>query len=84
LTLLETCLYKLLPSNDLNQTSSQKALNSGWRPRPFKETAMDILAYYRAPNSKTVDWHHPQIPWQDPLTPAKEQAVLSAWKSASV
>jgi hypothetical protein len=30
------------------------------------------------------DWHHPQIPWQDPRTPAKEQAVLNAWKSASV
>lgn len=66
-----------------NQISSQKALDAGWRPRSFKETALDILAYYRTPNSKIVDWHHPQIPWKDPLTAAKEQAILSAWKNAS-
>ncbi|GGG87043.1 NAD-dependent epimerase/dehydratase family protein [Edaphobacter dinghuensis] len=66
-----------------NQISSQKALDAGWRPRPFRETALDILAYYRSPNSRIVDWRHPQIPWQDPLTPEKEQEVLSAWKSTS-
>lgn len=64
-----------------NQISSQKAFDAGWSRRSFKETALDILAYYRTPNSKIVDWHHPQIPWQDPLTSEKEQAVLSAWKS---
>jgi hypothetical protein len=42
-----------------------------------------FLANYRTADSKIVDWRHPQIPWKDPLTAAKEQAILIAWKAAS-
>lgn len=60
----------------LFQISSEKAFQAGWQPRPFRETAMDILGYYRTPNSITHEW-------RDPLAPEKEQAVLNAWKQRS-
>jgi 2'-hydroxyisoflavone reductase len=65
------------------QISSERAFNVGWKPRPFKETVLDLLEYYRTQHPKIVDWRNPQTPWSDPLTPEKEQDVLNAWKRAS-
>jgi 2'-hydroxyisoflavone reductase len=65
------------------QISSERAFQAGWKPRPFNETVLDFLEYYRTQHPKIIDWRNPQTPWQDPLTPEKEQAVLAAWNSAS-
>jgi len=66
------------------QISSERAFNVGWKPRSFTETASDTLEWYRTPGNKIWDWRDPQQkPWSDPLTPEKEQAVLSAWRRTS-
>lgn len=65
----------------VNLTSSDKAFSTGWKTRPFSETAREILAFYHLPSTKISDWRDPdQRPWADPLTPEKERAVLLAWK----
>jgi 2'-hydroxyisoflavone reductase len=67
------------------QISSERAYSVGWKPRAFNETAADILGWYRRPNVKIYDWRDPQQkPWIDPLTPEKEQAVLTAWRSEAM
>jgi 2'-hydroxyisoflavone reductase len=67
-----------------SQISSEKAFSAGWEPRSFTETASDSLEWYRTPGNKIWDWRDPQqMPWSDPLTPEKEQSVLSAWKHAT-
>ena len=61
-----------------DQISSERAFNAGWKPRSLTETASDILEWYRTPGAKIWDWRDPQqMPWRDPLTPEKEQAVLN-------
>lgn len=65
------------------QISSERAFRAGWEPRPFTETAADMLDWYHTPGTKIWDWRDPlQKPWSDPLKPEKEQAVLRAWRSA--
>jgi 2'-hydroxyisoflavone reductase len=53
------------------QVSSEKAYDSGWRTRPFEETAWDCLATFRSGRE--------QIEWEDPLSAEREQQVLAAW-----
>jgi 2'-hydroxyisoflavone reductase len=55
----------------LYQISSEKAFGAGWRIRPFEETALDCLIYYRS-NQATLDW-------SDYLSPEKEKHVLDTW-----
>ena len=58
-------------SPGIYQVSSEKAFRAGWRTRPFEETALDCLLFYRS-RSETLDW-------TDYLTEKKEKEVLDAW-----
>lgn len=55
----------------LFQINSQKAFAAGWRTRPFRETALEHLEWFRlsAPD------------WKDELSPEIETRVLRAWTS---
>ena len=55
----------------LYRVSSEKARQAGWTTRPFEETALDCLGYYRS--SGAIE------DWSDYLSSDKEQAVLDAW-----
>lgn len=55
----------------LFQISSAKAFRAGWQTRPFQETALDCLVYFRCLR---------EGPWDDYLSAEKEQQVLSAWR----
>jgi len=55
----------------LCQISSEKAFRAGWQTRPFNETALDALAYFRP--------QAPRLYWSDYLPPEKEKQVLDAW-----
>ncbi len=55
----------------LFQISSEKAFSAGWRTRPFEETALDCLTYFRS-QGETLDW-------TDYLSADKEKQVLDAW-----
>lgn len=57
----------------LFHVSSERAFRAGWRTRPFQETALDCLQYFRS-QDETLDW-------TDYLSAAKEKAVLDAWES---
>jgi nucleoside-diphosphate-sugar epimerase len=62
------------------QISSEKAVRLGWTRRPFEETALDCLRWTReeeAMNPPSAG--RPR--WTDPLTPARETAILSEWAS---
>jgi 2'-hydroxyisoflavone reductase len=55
----------------LYRVSSDKAFRAGWTTRPFEETALDCLGYYRSTGAIED--------WSDHLSSDKEQAVLDAW-----
>jgi 2'-hydroxyisoflavone reductase len=57
------------------QVSSEKAFRAGWQTRPFQETALDCLTYFRS-QGDTLDW-------TDYLSPDKEKQVLDAWEHRS-
>jgi 2'-hydroxyisoflavone reductase len=57
------------------QVSSEKAYRAGWQTRPFQETALDCLAWFRS-RGQTLDW-------EDYLSPDKEKQVLDAWEHRS-
>jgi hypothetical protein len=59
----------------LYQISSAKAFGAGWRTRPFEETALDCLIYYRS-LGESLDWN-------DYLPPSREKQVLDAWAQRS-
>ena len=61
-------------SPGLFQISSEKAYRAGWQTRPFRETALDCLAYCRTPGN---------LDWSDLLSAEKERSVLEAWDSRS-
>lgn len=62
------------PNNQgLFRVSSEKAFQSGWRTRPFEETAFDCLNDFYA--------NHIMEP-SALLAPEKEKEVLAAWKKA--
>jgi hypothetical protein len=55
----------------LYEISNVKALATGWRPRPFAETASDVLPCFgNAPSTLDV---------VDTVSSAKEEEVLAAW-----
>jgi 2'-hydroxyisoflavone reductase len=58
-------------SPGLFRISSDKAFRAGWTTRPFQETALDCLAYYRSTGAIRD--------WTDYLPADKERAVLDAW-----
>ncbi|HXP65860.1 MAG TPA: NAD-dependent epimerase/dehydratase family protein [Steroidobacteraceae bacterium] len=59
----------------LYQVSSAKAYRTGWQTRPFRETALDTLSFFRS-QRETLEW-------EDYLPPEKEQSVLQAWRARS-
>jgi 2'-hydroxyisoflavone reductase len=56
----------------LFQISSEKAFGVGWTTRPFRETALDCLYYFRSLRER--------LDWDDYLTADKEKQVLDAWQ----
>ncbi len=59
----------------LLQVSSEKAFRAGWQTRPFQETALDCLTYFRS--------LHETLHWDDYLSADKEKQVLDAWAHRS-
>jgi hypothetical protein len=60
----------------LYEISNAKALASGWRPRPFAETASDVLAPCCGKAPGTLDA-------VDTVSSFKEEEVLDAWAHKS-
>lgn len=52
--------------------SGQKALDAGWETRPFRDTALDYLAYVAALSD---------FAFQDTLPPEKQEEVLRLWRN---
>jgi len=59
----------------LLEVSSEKAFRAGWQTRPFQETALDCLTYFRS--------LHETLHWDDYLSADKEKQVLDAWAHRS-
>jgi 2'-hydroxyisoflavone reductase len=55
----------------LFEISSEKAFRAGWQTRPFRETALDCLGYFRSQRES--------LDWSDYLSHDKERQVLDAW-----
>lgn len=60
------------------QISSNKALRLGWTRQSFEETALDCLRWTREEEPMS---HPIRPPWTDPLTQAREAAILAEWAS---
>jgi len=59
------------------QISSERALRLGWNRRPFEETALDYLQWMYEEALNPASAGRPG--WTDPLTSARETAILRAW-----
>ncbi len=61
------------------QISSDKALQTGWKCRPFQETALDVLEWYRERDAKVPAANGPVGHWSDPLSAEREAEIIRRW-----
>lgn len=59
------------------QISSERAVRVGWTRRPFEETALDYLKWMY--ETDAINPRSGRPGWIDPLTSARETAILRAW-----
>jgi len=63
------------------QISGDKALQTGWRRRPFQETAADVLQWYRERDGRLPTANGPAGHWMDPLPADREAEIIKRWKA---